>query len=62
MPVGTTKIETAPASAGQGLLLPAKTAAIHDYAHPPPPIPHILLAQNLSSKWIVPTNNTVKVA
>ena len=39
-------------------LQPAKTAAIHDYAHPPPPIPPILLAQNLSSKWIVPTNNT----
>ena len=25
--------------------------------HPPPPVPPFLLAQNLSSKWIAPTNN-----
>ena len=29
----------------------------HDYACPPPPIPPFLLAQNLSSKWIGPTDN-----
>ena len=39
----------------------AKTAAIctacHDYASPPPPVPPFLLAQNLSSKQIAPTDN-----
>ena len=43
------------------MVYPAKAAAMytacHDYARPPPPIPPFLLAQNLSSKGIVPTDN-----
>ena len=43
----------------KAVLHPAKAAAMctacHDYAHPHPPIPLFLLAQNLSSKRIVPT-------
>ena len=43
----------------KAVLHPAKAVATctahHDYAHPPRPIPPFLLAQNLSSKWIVPT-------
>ena len=45
----------------KAFLQPAKTAAMctacHDYAHPPPSVPHFLLAQNLSSKRIAPTDN-----
>ena len=45
----------------KAFLQPAKTAAMctacHDYARPPPPVPPFLLAQNLSSKQIVPTDN-----
>ena len=44
----------------KAFLQPAKTAAMcmasPDYAHPPPPI---LLMQNLSWKWIAPTDNMV---
>ena len=45
----------------EAFLQPAKTAAMCmaccDYARPPPSIPCFLLAQNLSSKWIAPTDN-----
>ena len=46
----------------KAFLQPAKTATIctacHKYAHLPPPIPvFILLAQNISSKPIAPTDN-----
>ena len=61
MPVRGKKKRNGPAIANQGFLQPAKTAsthmASHDYAHPPPPILPILLAQNLPSKWIPPTDN-----
>ena len=40
---------------------PAKAAAmctaLRAETRPPPPIPPFLLAQNLSSKWIAPTDN-----
>ena len=43
-----------------------KTAAMcmacHDYACPPPPISSFLLAQNLSSKQIVQTDDVAEVA
>ena len=39
----------------------AVTAAMHSHpegcTHPPLPVPPFLLAQNLSSKWIVPPDN-----
>ena len=35
--------------------------APHAETRPPPPIPPFLLAQNLSSKRIVPTDNVAKV-
>ena len=35
----------------------AATAAMHCDTHPPPLVPPFLLAQNLSSKWIAPTDN-----
>ena len=39
-------------------LQPGKTAAMPCHpTHPPPPVPPFLLAQNLSSKWILPTDN-----
>ena len=64
MPVRGKKKRNGPAIANQGFLQPAKTAsthmASHDYAHPPPPILPILLAQNLPSKWIPPTDNPVQ--
>ena len=57
-PVCAKKERNGPASADQR---PAKTAAMctacPDYAHPPYPIPPFLVTQNLSSKWIVPTDN-----
>ena len=34
----------------------AMCMACHDYVHPPP-VPPFFLGQNLSSKWIVPTDN-----
>ena len=44
----------------KAILQLAKAAAMYTaslkYAHPPPPIPPLLLAQNLSSKHIVPTD------
>ena len=45
----------------KALLQPAKPAAMCTAPHaetcPPPPILPFLLAQDLSSKWIVPTDN-----
>ena len=45
----------------KAFLWPAKAAAMcmapHAETRPPPPIPPFLQAQNLSSKWIVPTDN-----
>ena len=45
----------------KAFLQPAKTAVMCTApcteTHPPPPIPPILLAQNLSSKLIAPTDN-----
>ena len=45
----------------KAFLQPAKAAAMRTASraetHPPPPIPPFLLAQNLSSKWIMPTDN-----
>ena len=45
----------------KALLQPAKAAAMcmapRAETRPPPPIPPVLLAQNLSSKWIAPTDN-----
>ena len=45
----------------KAFLQPAKTAAMcmvgDDYARPLLPIPPFLLVQNLSSKWIAPTDN-----
>ena len=45
----------------KAFLQPAKTVATftasHAETHPPPPIPPFLLAHNLSSKWIAPTDN-----
>ena len=45
----------------KAILHPAKAADMRTtpYASdsPPPPIPPFLLVQNLSSKWIVPTDN-----
>ena len=45
----------------RAFLQAAATATIHfqpeQYTHPPPPVPPFLLAQNLSSKWIAPTDN-----
>ena len=45
----------------KALLQPAKAAAMctasRAETHPPPPIPPFLLVQNLSSKWIAPTDN-----
>ena len=35
----------------------SQSTAYHDYAHPPPPTAHFLLVENLSSKWIAPTDN-----
>ena len=49
-----------PASANQGFLQPAKAAAMCTAPHAetrPPPHPTFLLAQNLSSKQIVATDN-----
>ena len=61
MPICTNKLNNGPASADQTFLQPAKAAAMckacHDHAHPPPPIPSFLLAQNLFSKQIAPTDN-----
>ena len=45
----------------KGFLQAATTAAMHcqpeKCTHPPPPVPPFLLAQNLSSKRIAPTDN-----
>ena len=45
----------------KAILHQAKAAAMctagRDHACPPPPIPPFLLAQNPSSKWVVPTDN-----
>ena len=45
----------------KAFLQAAATAAMHCQAerwtHPPPPVPTFLLAQNLSSKRIAPTDN-----
>ena len=45
----------------KAFLQPAKAAAMctapHAETRPPPPIPPFLLAQNISSKQIVPTDN-----
>ena len=45
----------------KAFLQPAKAAAMYTApraaTRPPPPIPPFLLAQNLSSKRIAPTNN-----
>ena len=45
----------------KAFLQPAKTATmgttLHAETWPPPPIRPFLLAQNLSSKWIAPTEN-----
>ena len=45
----------------KAFLQPANAAAMCTAlcaeTHPPPPIPPFLLAQNLPSKWIVPTDN-----
>ena len=45
----------------KAFLQPAKAAAMcmapRAETHPPPPIPPVLLAQNLSSKWIATTDN-----
>ena len=58
MPICDNKVRNGPDSADQGRSKAAATMsmAYHDYVHPPP---HhtFLLAQNLSSKWIAPTNN-----
>ena len=55
------KREMAQLLPNKAFLQPAQTATMctgsHDYACPPPPIPPFLLAQNLSSKWIGPTDN-----
>ena len=49
----------------RAFLQPAKAAtmctACCDYACPPPPIPSYLVVQNLSLKWILPTDNKVKL-
>ena len=36
---------------------PCICMALCGYARPPPPVPPILLTQNLPSKWIAPTDN-----
>ena len=45
----------------RAFLQPAATATIHcqpeGCTQPPPPIPPFLLVQNVSSKWIAPTDN-----
>ena len=45
----------------RAFLQPAATAAMHCHpegcTHPPPPVPPFLLAQNLPSKRIAPTDN-----
>ena len=45
----------------RAFLQPAATATMYCHpevcTHPPPPVPHFLLAQNLSSKRFVPTDN-----
>ena len=51
MPICTKKVRNDPAKAA------AMCMACHDYAHPHPPIPPFLLAQNQSSQWIAPTDN-----
>ena len=54
-------VEMAKPVATKAFLQPAKAAAMctapHAETHSPPPIPPFLLAQNLSSKWIAPTDN-----
>ena len=60
-PVCANKARNGPATADQGSSLVSKGSChvhgIPRWTHPPPPIPPFLLAQNLSSKWILPTDN-----
>ena len=60
-PVCAKRERNGPASADQGLSIASQDShmcmACHNYARPPPPIPPFLLAQNLSSKQIAPTDN-----
>ena len=61
VPVYANRVRNGPASAVKAVLQPAKAAAMCAapcaQTHPPPPIPLLLLAQNLSSKQIAPIDN-----
>ena len=60
-PVCANKARNGPATADQGSSLASQGSChVHGtpgWTHPPPPIPPFLLAQNLSSKRIAPTDN-----
>ena len=60
-PVCVRKQTNGPPIFTKASLQAAATATVHcqaeQWTHPPPPVPPFLLAQNLSSKRIAPTNN-----